>query len=120
MKRLGLKCPLYLTQNDGTLTSASEAVKLPVRTFSSGATNSMRGAAYLAGLGQHNLGGGKGKSVIVVDVGGTTTDVGVVLPSGYPRLSGAYVEGTWFCFLFRVYAVVFMVNLTLVAGVRTK
>jgi N-methylhydantoinase A/oxoprolinase/acetone carboxylase beta subunit len=93
MKRLGLKCPLYLTQNDGTLTSASEAAKLPVRTFNSGATNSMRGAGYLAGFGQNDgSGGDQGRSVIVVDIGGTSTDVGVVLPSGYPRLSGAHVE----------------------------
>ncbi|KAF5355124.1 hypothetical protein D9756_005712 [Leucocoprinus leucothites] len=101
MKKLGLTCPLYLTQNDGTLTSASEAAKLPIRTFSSGATNSMRGAGYLAGLGL-SLGRGeregksdlkeKEKSVIVVDIGGTTTDVGVVLPSGYPRLAGAFVQ----------------------------
>ncbi|KAJ3576514.1 hypothetical protein NP233_g376 [Leucocoprinus birnbaumii] len=109
MTRLGLTCPLYLTQNDGTLTSAREAMKLPIRTFSSGATNSMRGAGYLAGLGLgreviSGLGVGegegeeegrereKGKSVIVVDVGGTTTDVGVVLPNGYPRLAGAFVK----------------------------
>ncbi|THU78809.1 hypothetical protein K435DRAFT_832216 [Dendrothele bispora CBS 962.96] len=45
MERLGLKCPLYITQNDGTLTTASAAARLPIRTFSSGATNSMRGAS---------------------------------------------------------------------------
>ncbi len=52
----------------------------------SGPTNSMRGAAYLAGLDQNGEG-----SVIVVDVGGTTTDVGVLLPSGLPRQASAYV-----------------------------
>lgn len=85
MKRLGLKCPLYLTQNDGTLIDAASATALPIRTFSSGPTNSMRGAAYL-GLTEGNT-----TSTIVVDVGGTTTDVGVLLPSGFPRQASAYV-----------------------------
>lgn len=64
-----------------------------MRTFNSGATNSMRGAGYLAGFGQDELSDRLGRrSVVVVDIGGTSTDVGVVLPSGYPRISGAYVE----------------------------
>lgn len=33
MTRLHLGCPLFLTQNDGTLTGASMAAKLPIRTF---------------------------------------------------------------------------------------
>ncbi|KDQ60434.1 hypothetical protein JAAARDRAFT_191812 [Jaapia argillacea MUCL 33604] len=91
MRRLNLQaCPLYLTQNDGTLVDATSAARLPIRTFSSGATNSMRGAAYLGGL--DNGGKGEGRtSTIVVDIGGTTTDVGVLLPSGFPRQASAYV-----------------------------
>lgn len=50
----------------------------------------MRGAGYLVGLGPGAE--KRDKSVIVVDIGGTTTDVGVVLPSGYPRLAGAFVQ----------------------------
>jgi len=91
MKRLGLSCPLYLTQNDGTLITAAEAARLPIKTFSSGATNSMRGASYLAGIDlvkQER----SGNSVIVVDVGGTTTDVGVLLPSGFPRQAAAFIK----------------------------
>ncbi|GAB7355111.1 hypothetical protein MBLNU459_g5688t1 [Dothideomycetes sp. NU459] len=85
MKSLKLSCPLFLTQNDGTLLDSTSAAKTPIRTFSSGATNSMRGAAYLAG---HDMGK---SSAIVVDIGGTTTDVGVLLPSGLPRQASAYV-----------------------------
>ncbi|KAF9481135.1 DUF917-domain-containing protein [Pholiota conissans] len=99
LKRLGIKCGLYLTQNDGTLTTADEAARLPIRTFASGATNSMRGASYLAGIDlmRHEIDDGNdgkrhGKSMIVVDVGGTTTDVGVLLPSGYPRQAAAFIE----------------------------
>ncbi|KAF8161660.1 Hydantoinase/oxoprolinase-domain-containing protein [Crassisporium funariophilum] len=72
-KRLGLTCPLYITQNNGTLTSAENAARLPIKTFSSGATNSMRGA-FLAGVNLKNEKGSR-KSMIVVDVGGTTTDL---------------------------------------------
>ena len=49
-------------------------MQYPVFTFSSGPTNSMRGAAYLSKL----------NDAIVIDVGGTTTDVGV-LKNGFPR-----------------------------------
>ena len=42
------------------------AMRFPVYSFASGATNSMRGAAYLSQL----------DDAIVIDVGGTTTDVG--------------------------------------------
>ncbi|KAK7683209.1 hypothetical protein QCA50_013882 [Cerrena zonata] len=91
MHRLGLRCPLFLTQNDGTLTSATSAARLPIRTFASGPTNSMRGAAFLAGLDENKT-QSEGKSVVVVDVGGTTTDVGVLLPSGFPRQAAAFIE----------------------------
>ncbi|KIW16517.1 hypothetical protein PV08_06572 [Exophiala spinifera] len=88
MGRLGMsRCPLYLTQNDGTLLDAAGAARTPIRTFSSGVTNSMRGAAHLSG---HTLTGSSRISAIVVDIGGTTTDVGVLLPSGLPRQASAY------------------------------
>ncbi|KAJ0425251.1 hypothetical protein BJY00DRAFT_325594 [Aspergillus carlsbadensis] len=88
-------CPLYLTQNDGTLLDAASAARVPIRTFSSGVTNSMRGAAYLSGLAsgsETEEGTGASGSAIVVDIGGTTTDVGVMLPSGLPRQASAYVS----------------------------
>lgn len=91
MKRLNLTCALYLTQNDGTLIDAPAAAKLPIRTFSSGPTNSMRGAAYL-GLQQGPAADNHERTAtIVVDIGGTTADVGVLLPSGFPRQASAYV-----------------------------
>src|SRR5271157_3453286 len=46
----GISAPLYLTQNDGTVMAADSAAALPVMSFASGATNSMRGAAFLSGL----------------------------------------------------------------------
>jgi N-methylhydantoinase A/oxoprolinase/acetone carboxylase beta subunit len=85
MRSLELTCPLFLTQNDGTLLDAAAAAKFPIRTFASGMTNSMRGAAYLAA---HDT---RKASAIVVDIGGTTSDVGVLLPSGLPRQASAFV-----------------------------
>ncbi|KAM0545386.1 hypothetical protein ACHAPJ_011370 [Fusarium lateritium] len=85
-KKLKLTCPLFITQNDGTTLDAAAAARIPIRTFASGATNSMRGAAYLAGIDA-----GGDSSAIVVDIGGTTADVGVILPSGLPRQASAYV-----------------------------
>lgn len=90
ISNLGLGCPLYLTQNDGTLTDASTAAALPIKTFASGATNSMMGAAFLQGL--DITGVGSDRQVIVVDIGGTSTDVGALLPSGFPKPAPNFVE----------------------------
>jgi N-methylhydantoinase A/oxoprolinase/acetone carboxylase beta subunit len=77
----GIDAPLFLTQNDGTVMSAVHAEAFPVYSFSSGPTNSMRGAAFLSGL----------EDAMVVDVGGTTTDIGH-LKAGFPREANRTVE----------------------------
>jgi N-methylhydantoinase A/oxoprolinase/acetone carboxylase beta subunit len=77
----GIDAPLYITQNDGTVMRASQAEAFPVYSFSSGPTNSMRGAAFLSGL----------EDAMVVDVGGTTTDIGH-LKAGFPREANRTVE----------------------------
>ncbi|THH15150.1 hypothetical protein EW146_g5282 [Bondarzewia mesenterica] len=84
--RLHLSCPVFLTQNDGTILQAHLAARLPIRTFSSGPTNSMCGAAFLV-REMHDRQG-----MLVVDVGGTTTDVGMLLASGLPRQAAAVTE----------------------------
>lgn len=81
MAELGIAAPLYLTQNDGTLMRAGYARRFPVLTIASGPTNSMRGAAFLSGLAD----------AIVVDIGGTTTDVGMLV-DGFPREASVAVE----------------------------
>ncbi|MGK5551946.1 hydantoinase/oxoprolinase N-terminal domain-containing protein [Actinomadura kijaniata] len=77
----GVTAPLFLSQNDGTLMDVGHARTHPVATFASGPTNSMRGAAYLSGLAD----------CAVVDVGGTTADVGV-LTGGFPREASGEAE----------------------------
>ncbi|KAI1497220.1 hydantoinase [Biscogniauxia marginata] len=84
IKKLGLHCPVFITQNDGTILSGDMAAKFPVRTFSSGPTNSMRGAAFLVDQ--------RDEAMMVVDIGGTTTDVGLLLANGFPRQQAAYSD----------------------------
>jgi hypothetical protein len=91
MSNLELAAPLYLTQNDGTLMDASVATELPIKTFASGPTNSLMGAAFLQGIG-HGDKRMSGTQVLVVDIGGTTTDVCAILPNGFPRQAPNYVE----------------------------
>ncbi|RMZ79570.1 hypothetical protein DV737_g3390, partial [Chaetothyriales sp. CBS 132003] len=100
MARLRLSCPLYLSQNDGTLIDADTAADYPIKTFASGPTNSVTGAAFLAGLdhvkrvdesGDHDD-TAEMPQVLVVDIGGTTTDVCALLPSGFPRQAPGFVE----------------------------
>ncbi|MFB7089165.1 hydantoinase/oxoprolinase family protein [Streptomyces sp. NPDC056296] len=81
LSELDLTAEIYLTQNDGTLLGAEEAVRRPILTVGSGPTNSMRGAAYLSRL----------SDAIVMDVGGTSTDVGLLV-DGFPRTSAHNVE----------------------------
>ncbi len=74
MHALGLDAQLYLTQNDGTLMDTEAARQYPITTCAAGPTNSIRGAAFLT----------DDQDAIVVDIGGTTTDVGV-LSKGFAR-----------------------------------
>lgn len=71
----------YLCQNDGTLMSVDFARNYPILTIGSGPTNSIRGASYLAQI----------KNAIVLDIGGTTADLGV-LTNGFPRESSIAVD----------------------------
>lgn len=77
----GLRAETFITQNDGTLMASEEALRLPVLCLGSGPTNSMRGAAYLTGIAD----------ALVVDVGGTSSDVGMLV-GGFPRESAQAVE----------------------------
>ena len=81
LKELQIEAPFYLSQNDGTLMTAEVAERYPVLTFASGPTNSMRGAAYLSGA----------TYALVADIGGTTTDIGM-LTNGFPRESSVTVD----------------------------
>jgi N-methylhydantoinase A/oxoprolinase/acetone carboxylase beta subunit len=78
---LGITAPFFISQNDGTLMKTEQLRAYPVLTFAAGPTNSLRGAAWLTGL----------RDAIVVDIGGTTTDIGVLV-NGFPRQSSVHVD----------------------------
>lgn len=81
LRDIGIQAPFYISQNDGTLISAEVAEQFPIFTFASGPTNSIRGAAFLSGV----------EDGIVIDIGGTTCDFGV-LQHGFPRESSIDVD----------------------------
>jgi len=77
----GLQPATFFAQNDGTLMALDHALRYPVLTIGSGPANSIRGAAFLTDTADS----------LVVDVGGTSTDVGVLI-NGFPRESSHGVE----------------------------
>jgi N-methylhydantoinase A/oxoprolinase/acetone carboxylase beta subunit len=81
LKELSITAPFFISQNDGTLMRPDHVERYPVLTFASGPTNSMRGAALLAGE----------KDAMVIDIGGTTSDVGMLM-QGFPRESAVSVD----------------------------
>ena len=81
IRERGLNCRFFISQNDGTLMDAEFARRFPALTFASGPTNSLRGASKLTGL----------NDAIVIDIGGTTSDFGV-LRDGFPRESNIVIE----------------------------
>ena len=81
MEDEGIKnAKIYLSQNDGTLMTMEYARRYPILTVACGPTNSIRGASYLSKLA----------NAIVIDVGGTTTDIGVI-QNEFPRESSVAV-----------------------------
>lgn len=81
LSKLNIRCKVYISQNDGTMMNADYVERYPVLTFASGSTNSMRGAAYLTGI----------QNALVADIGGTTTDIGMLV-NGFPRESSVAAE----------------------------
>lgn len=81
LQKEGVDAQVFFGQNDGTLMSVDYALRYPILTIACGPTNSLRGASYLSGR----------KDALVVDVGGTTTDIGVLIDS-FPRESSIAVD----------------------------
>lgn len=73
---MGIKAITFFSQNDGTLKTGEFTKKYPIFTIGCGPTNSIRGAYHLSGI----------KNALVLDVGGTTSDIGVLVNS-FPRQS---------------------------------
>ena len=84
MAELGLVCPLMIVKGDGTLALAETVTRRPIETVLSGPAASIVGGRWLSKL----------DSFILADMGGTTTDLGILL-HGKPRITeeGAEVGG---------------------------
>lgn len=84
MAGLKIVCPLMIVKGDGTLALAETVAMRPIETVLSGPAASLVGARWLSGL----------SDFIMSDMGGTTTDLGV-LKDGRPRVTeeGAEVGG---------------------------
>jgi N-methylhydantoinase A/oxoprolinase/acetone carboxylase beta subunit len=80
----GIGAPVMVVKGDGTLIRAEVALEYPVETVLSGPAASVVGAGFLSGLADF----------AVADMGGTTTDVAVVV-GGRPvvREEGAVIAG---------------------------
>lgn len=75
LNKMGLShARMFFAQNDGTTASAEYIEKYPIFTVVAPISNSIRGAYVLTRI----------KDAIVVDTGGTTSNIGV-LTKGYPR-----------------------------------
>ena len=84
MAQWQIQCPLMIVKGDGTLALAETVALRPIETVLSGPAASLVGAQWLSGL----------NSFILSDMGGTTTDLGI-LQDGRPRINeqGAEVGG---------------------------
>lgn len=84
MSERGIEAPLMIVKGDGSIMSEAVALGRPIETILSGPAASLIGAKTLTGE----------KDAIVMDMGGTTTDIGI-LRNGTPRLEkeGAVIGG---------------------------
>ncbi|HUT27055.1 MAG TPA: hydantoinase/oxoprolinase family protein [Methanomassiliicoccales archaeon] len=84
LKENSISAPLMIVKGDGSLMSEKLGKERPVETILSGPAASLIGAKNLTGE----------EEAVVVDIGGTTTDIGV-LRGGKPRLDpeGAIIGG---------------------------
>ncbi len=84
MGELQIDCPLMIVKGDGSLANSDAVAARPIETVLSGPAASVIGAKWLSGL----------EDFIMSDMGGTTTDIGI-LENGRPRVAeqGAEVGG---------------------------
>ena len=84
MNEYKIKAPLMIVKGDGSIMGETIALSRPIETILSGPASSLIGAKNLTGC----------MDAIVIDIGGTTTDIGI-LRNGHPRLEkeGAVIGG---------------------------
>jgi N-methylhydantoinase A/oxoprolinase/acetone carboxylase beta subunit len=76
LEKRGIRCPLMVVRGDGTLMGSDMALERPVETILSGPAASVVGALELSGR----------REGVVIDIGGTTTDIAWV-SGGLPPIN---------------------------------
>ena len=84
MKEMGLDLNIYVMKSDGTVMSKEYAMRRPVETLLCGPAASIRGAMELTGISDG----------LVIDMGGTTSDVALIR-DGKPIASNGVRVGRW-------------------------
>lgn len=93
LQELGISLPVWIVRSDGTIMSPRFAAEHPVETLLCGPAASVIGGQQLA----HE------KSALIVDMGGTTTDISIVR-DGYPIEAGDGIQiGQWRTMVHGVY-----------------
>ena len=86
LRGLGLQRDLYVMQSNGGVITSHVARDLPVRTILSGPSGGVVGGSYLANeIGLEN--------VVTLDMGGTSTDIGLVSNSRAVTVDESKVDG---------------------------
>jgi N-methylhydantoinase A/oxoprolinase/acetone carboxylase beta subunit len=81
LKKRNITSPFMIVKGDGSLTQAANAVKRPIDTILSGPAASVIGGIFLT----------KQKETLIMDIGGTTTDIAMVSNGKV----GIKEEGAW-------------------------
>ena len=84
LKDLGIEAPLMMVKGDGSIMNVSTAMRRPIETIMSGPASSLTSAMVHTGI----------QDALIADIGGTTTDLGIIT-EGFVRTldSGAVVGG---------------------------
>lgn len=84
LSELGVRAPLMIVKGDGSVMNAETAVRRPIETIMSGPASSLTSAMATSGKGD----------AIIADMGGTTTDIGVIKGGFIHTIdSGAVIGG---------------------------
>ena len=92
LEKRGVQAPMVIVRSDGSLMSEAFSREKPVETILCGPASSVMGGLHLAGR----------KDCIVVDMGGTTTDIAIVR-DGVPVKTDGVTIGKWSTFVKSVY-----------------
>lgn len=85
LSKNGIRAPMMVVKGDGSLITGEIARLVPVETVLSGPAASVVGACSLTGV----------DDAVVVDMGGTTTDIAVVSDRMAPTIADGAVIGGW-------------------------